>query len=145
VLLKTKGLTLEDYLRPGFSRFWLQRTTRPEGPKPRDAVRLAAWLDVPMEYLFGGAPEYRKMKPWEVAARASLDLFFKRHPEGPEAARVRRDLEDHLAATRERAPKTVAAWADIFDAFQRGRRHGREESHLLERSVAPRPERRSER
>src|SRR2546427_228169 len=142
--MKAKNLTLDDYLKRGFSRFWLQRTTRPEGPKPKDAVRLAAWLEVPMEYLFGGAPEYRRMRPWEVASHSSLDLFFKRHREGREASRIRRDLEDHLEVMVKQAPKTVAAWAAAFDAFQRGRRRGREESHILERAIGTQKGRREE-
>jgi len=138
-LFKAKGWTMDEYLKRGFSRFWLQRTTRPEGPKPQDAVRLAAWLEVPMEYLYGGAPEYRRMKPWEVAAHASLDLFFKRHADGKEALPFRRELETHQAARRERIPKTIEAWAGAFDIFQSGRARERADAQKLEGSVSGDP------
>jgi len=135
-LLKAKGWTMDDYLRRGFDRFWVQRKTRVDGPKLKDAVRLAAWLEVPMEYLYGGAPEYTRMKPWEVAAHSSLDLFFKRHADGREAHPFRRELEARLAGPPARVPKTIEAWAGAFDSFQAGRRREHADAASLERSVS---------
>lgn len=135
-LMKAKKFTVEEYLAEGFDRSWIQRSSKVVAPRDyRNIFRLAYWLEVPTEYLVGMAPEHDNKPAWEVASVASLDLFFKRHAEGGEAARVRADLEEHLAALRENAPRTIAAWAGMFDAFQRGRMRGGTEAQRLERSV----------
>jgi len=135
--MTVKKFTVPEYEEAGFDRAWIQRKSRIVTPRDyRDIFRLAHWLQVPAEYLVGMASEYDNKPPWEVASRASLDFFFKRHPEGGEATRYRDDFEQHLAAQTEAAPRTAATWAAWFDGFQRGRARERAEAQRLEGSVA---------
>jgi len=135
-LMQAKRFSIDDYLAAGFDRNWIQRRKELSPPgRPEGAIRLALWLEVPVEYLFGAAPEYDSMPAWEVAARASVDIFFKRHLEGVEGRRYRDHFERHIEAHRERSPKTVAAWAGWFDGFQRGREQERSDAVALERAV----------
>src|SRR5262249_34170881 len=116
--VKGRGFTLADCIAQGFARGWIQRKTHASPPgRPQDAIRLALWLEVPVEYLYGAAPEYDDMEAWEVAVRASLEIFFARHPEGGEARGYRDHFENHIQLYGEASPKTVATWAGWFDAF----------------------------
>ncbi|MGH7307059.1 MAG: hypothetical protein ACREK6_00015 [Candidatus Rokuibacteriota bacterium] len=134
--VKGPGFTMGDYIAQGFARGWVQRKTHASPPgRPHDAVRLALWLEVRVEYLFGAAPEYDSMETWEVAARASLEIFLMRHPEGADGRRYRDHFERHIEAYGERSPKTVATWAGWFDAFQRGRAQERSDAAALERAA----------
>src|SRR6266446_155489 len=133
--VKGPGFTVDDYVAQGIASGWIQRKTHasPQG-RPHAAIRLALWLEVPVEYLFGAAPEYDSMEAWEVAARASLEILLKRHPEGADGRRYREHFENHIRAYREQSPKTVAAWAGWFDAFQRGRGQERADAGRVERA-----------
>lgn len=118
-LMGVKGLKKEAYSTEGFNRDWIRRKSRSEKPRAPDAVRLAVWLEVPTELLFGAAPEYDGMAVWEIASRTSLEVFLKRHPEGRQLAQRRKAFEDHIAAQGEKAPRTVAIWAASVDLFAR--------------------------
>lgn len=135
-LIEAKSLKTEAYLLEGFKRGWIHRKGRLEKPRAPEAVRLAAWLEVPTEYLFGAAPEYDRMEAWEAASRASLDVFLKRHPERVEARRFRDLLERHVDTHRKRAPRTVAEWAALFDAMVKAVGQAMEEQNRLEQSAA---------
>ena len=135
-LMGAKRFSIDEYLDAGFDRAWIQRKSKVVPPRDyRKIFRLALWLEVPAEYLVGAAPEYDGMPAWEVASRASLELFFKRHAEGREASQFRRDLENHRAARGEAAPRTIATWAGVFDSFQRGRARERSDAHRLEETA----------
>ena len=135
-LMQAKHLTIEEYEQQGFRREWIQREGRPAPPgRPRDAIYLALWLEVPVEYIFGDAPEYDGLEAWTVAARASLEIFFSRHREGSDARRHRAHFENHIKDQGANAPKTANAWAGWFDGFQRGRIQERSESEALERTA----------
>jgi hypothetical protein len=130
--VKGQGFTMRDYIERRFQRGWIQR--RPTSPpgRPADAINLALWLEVPVEYLFAAAPAYERMEVWEVAARASLEVFFSESNEGRDARRYRIDFENHISLHREEAPMTAARWAGWFDGYQRGRARERTESESLE-------------
>src|SRR2546427_10069023 len=82
-IMDVKDLDRNEYLSLGFKRGWIaNRQKNPDEPKGQDLVRLAGWLEVPVEYLYGAAPEYDAMPTWEVASRASLEFFLKRNPDG---------------------------------------------------------------
>lgn len=131
--VKGPGFTMRDYMAQGFSRGWIQRKTHASPPgRPEAAIRLALWLEVPVEYLFGAAPEYDRMEAWKVAALASLEIFFMRHPEGAEGRRHRLHFERHIEAYGAQSPKTVATWAGWFDGFQRGRTQEHADSSAME-------------
>ncbi len=118
ILLEAKGLAIRDLVQAGFNRNWIQGKRQPKAP---DAVRLAAWLEVSTEFLFGAAPEYDGLEGWEVASRASLDIFLKRDAEGRRASAFRAELERHIDAVRESAPRTITHWRAALDLFARGR------------------------
>jgi hypothetical protein len=136
--VKGPGFSIDDYIARGFARGWIQRKSHASPPgRPFDAIQLALWLEVPVEYLFGAAPEYDHMEFWQVASRASLEVFLARHSEGPAARPFRDHFERHIEAYRENSPKTVATWAGWFDAFQRGRSQERSDVDALERQARP--------
>jgi len=135
-LMDAKTLTVEQYLAAGFKRDWIHRKARIDPPKISDAIDLAHWLNVPVEYLFGAAPEYDNKDAWEVASRASLDFFLRRHPERTAAKRFRMLLEDHVDTHQQRAPRTASGWAVVFDAMAKAARQAVEEYAKLERSAA---------
>lgn len=145
-LMDAHRFTVDDYMALGFDRSWIQRKAKVVAPRDyRNIFRLAYWLQVPPEYIVGVGPEYDGMEAWKVASLASLDLFFKRHPEGSEAQRYREDFERHVADRRDAAPRTITSWASWFDAYQRGRARERTEAQQLERSVRKPPRRRTRR
>lgn len=144
--IKGPGFTTKDYLDHGFDRSWIQRKALPSPPRRFvDVIHVAWWLDVPVEYLFAAAAAYEGMEVWEVAARASLEVFFSGSREGREARRYRTDFEDHISLHRESSPMTAGRWAAWFDGYQRGRSRERSESDSLERAPEGRRRRRPRR
>src|SRR6266508_1327515 len=138
--MSVKRFSMEDFRAAGFDRAGIQRKAKVVTPRDyRDIFRIAHWLQVPAEYLVGLAPEYENKPAWEVASRASLDFFFKRHPEGREAIRYRDDFEQLIAARPDEAPATIAAWSVLFEGFQLGRARERSDAQKLERSVSGDP------
>lgn len=117
-----RDLVRADLYAQGFRKGWIDRKRKPDEPLASEGAKVAQWLDVPLEYLVGAAPEYDNMDAWEVASRASLDLFLKRHPERADAAQFREALEDHFKVHRMQAPRTIAGWAVVYDAMARGHR-----------------------
>lgn len=134
-LAEVKGIELLKI--KGFQRAWINTPRRRVQPKTSDAIRLAVHLEVPVECLFGAAPEYKNSKPWEIATHASLDIFLKRDPEGRRAGQFRELFEQHAQATAENAPKTVAAWTAALDLIVRARAQQTDEIRQLNQSMGP--------
>jgi hypothetical protein len=128
-------LTWEEFKDLGFKKDWFQRKTRREGPKIPDLIRLAVWLDVPVEVLCGAAPEYAGLEPWEVAARASLVIFLARDSEGREVRNRRVVLEENIERHGKASPRTVLQWRASADLMLRGTGEAVREIGGLNRAV----------
>lgn len=108
-LMKVKGLKRKDFQTLGFGKSrsdsWLAGTRQP----PADAgFKIAEWLQVPADYLYGRLSPLLDPLPFEqVAARASLDLFLQEDRD--RIPRVAHDLYEQFARSPV-APRTLDGW-----------------------------------
>ncbi len=114
-LLRVKGLDRTDlmshlHLKRSRVDSWLCGARR---PSTEAGLRLANFLDVPLDYLYGGpsCSHLANLGPEEVATRASLDILLLR-----EEARFSADMRDHLRSfiKSAAAPRSVKEWQALI-------------------------------
>jgi hypothetical protein len=113
-LMAVKGFSEDHLIALGYSKeriiSWRYTTRRPKAP---DGFKIAAWLEVRPEYLYGRASDLEGLEAWEVASRCSLEMFCRNEPKlAPEA----RAIFEHYAQSPG-APRRVAHWKDLYERF----------------------------
>lgn len=113
-LMQVKGFTEADLAELGYNKErvdgWRYSTRR---PKPPDAFKIAQWLQVPAEYLYGRASDLEGLPAWQVVTRASLDTFLKTDRTMPSEARA---IFEHYADSPG-APRRAEHWKDLYERF----------------------------
>lgn len=132
-LIIAKGLHWTGLVGLGFHadrvKSWLYANRSPRTVE--DALKIAEWLEVPVEYLFGfPTPQFDGLEVAAVASRASLDRFIA----------SRRDLSHHVRQILEgysnspEGPRTISQWRTLYDeVLVPARGLGQAEAGMMER------------